>query len=184
MTKFSVWSFAGGFVACLLVVLLVGYCVIAGGAINPGADEPIPEWERWMAKTSLRAYLKANTPAETNPFQPSEKNFADAIDIYFANCAVCHGDARGERTTVSSGLYKKPNIFAGEDWSDDKDGLVYWFIEHGVRLTGMPAYNKTLSKDEKWKLVLLIKNVMKLPPASQKYWESKRLAETVLPKRG
>lgn len=181
MRNLIVGIFSGILIA-ILIALGTGYFVLSSGIINPGADEPIPQWERWMAKTSIRAYLKRETPKTTNPVELTDKNLMDGIDVYFANCAVCHGDAKGNRTTIFNGLYKKPNIFAGEDWSQDKDGLVYWFIEHGVKLTGMPAYSKTLSEDDKWKLVLLIKNVKKLPTHAQAYWESKHLAEQLVKK--
>lgn len=165
-------GFLGGVVATLLTVSLIGYLILSSGSINPSADEEIPDWERWMAKTSIRAYLKRETPKTTNPLKPSTKVLNDAVYIYVNNCAVCHGFADNKETTIGKGLYKKPNLFADEDWSEDPDGLVYWFIDHGVKLTGMPSFKKTLKEEEIWKLVAFIKNIKKLPPDTQKLWHS------------
>lgn len=157
----------------LLSIAGVLYTIVISGVINPGADEAIPPLERWAAKTSLRAYLKKNLRHENNPVEINSTSLKQGVDIYVKNCAACHGFADAKKTNIGSGMYKQPNIFSGEDWSGEKDELVYWFIEHGVRLTGMPSYKTSLTADEKWKLVNLIKNMEKLPPDAAEYWKSK-----------
>lgn len=160
-----------GTLATVLFGVAIAYGVINSGAINPVADEPIPPMERWAAKTSLRAYLKSHTPQTTNPFQPSSVEHLKAgAKLYVENCAFCHGYANGSTSKTAEGLYRKPPVIAKEDWSEDADGLVYWFIDHGVKLTAMPAYGKTLSSNEIWEIVLFIKNMKKLPPDVQEYW--------------
>ncbi|MDR3613547.1 MAG: cytochrome c [Candidatus Obscuribacterales bacterium] len=156
------------------IALIVGgaYLTVVTGVINPGADEPIPPLEKWAAKTSLRAYLKSHTPKVTNPVTVTDDNLHDGIDLYVQNCAACHGFADGAKTKIAQGMYKQPNCFGKEDWSKEDDGLIYWFINHGVRLTGMPAFGKTLTEDEQWRVVLLIKNMPNLSDKSQKYWQS------------
>lgn len=165
-------GFILGVVAVLLVSAAIGYAILANGVIDPSANQPIPGWERWMAKTSIRAYLKNNTPNLTNPLKPTPAVLNDAVVIYVNNCAVCHGFADNKETAIGSGLNKKPNLFAEEDWSQDADGLVYWFIDRGVRLTGMPSFHETLTQEEIWKLVAFIKNIKKLPPETDKLWRS------------
>lgn len=165
-------GFVAGILFAVVAAALSLYAVIATGTIEPGADEPIPEFERWIAKTSLRAYLQRAVPKVVSPLAASGENLRQGVRLYARNCAVCHGYADGKETAVGSGLYKKPNLFADEDWSQDADGLVYWFIDHGVRLTGMPAFNKSLSQDEIWQLVLFIKNIKKLPADVDDYWRS------------
>ncbi len=51
--------------------------------------------------------------------------------------------------------------------SDDPPGETYWKVANGIRLTGMPAFNKTLSENEMWQVSLLLANADKpLPPAA------------------
>jgi len=44
-------------------------------------------------------------------------------------------------------------------------------IRNGVRYTGMPAWDKTLSETDLWKLTAFLTRIDKLPPAVQDYWK-------------
>jgi mono/diheme cytochrome c family protein len=41
-----------------------------------------------------------------------------------------------------------------------------------VRYTGMPAWEKTLSEQDIWKITSLISHMKKLPPTVQDYWKT------------
>jgi len=160
-----------GFAATVLLGIATAYGIVISGAISPCADEPIPPLERWAAKTSLHAYLKNNTPKTENPLKASStEDLKSGAKLYINNCAFCHGYANGSTSKTANGLYRRPPSIAKEDWSEESDGLVYWFIDRGVKLTGMPSYNKTLKEKEIWQIVLFIKNMRKLPPQVQDYW--------------
>jgi mono/diheme cytochrome c family protein len=42
--------------------------------------------------------------------------------------------------------------------SDDPAGETYWKVANGIRLTGMPAFKKTLTDTQMWQVTLLLKN--------------------------
>lgn len=170
--KTLVFPFLCGIVFSIAAICGTIYLVLASGIINPGADESIPALERWAAKTSIRAFLKKNTPDLKNPFPANAENLDSGCRLYVNNCAVCHGLADGKKSKISQGFYKDAPQFAKEDWSKDADGLIYWFIEHGVRLTAMPAYKNSLTEDEKWKIVMFIKEMRKLPKPVEERWQS------------
>ena len=52
----------------------------------------------------------------------------------------------------------------------DPDGVSYWKIKHGIRLTGMPSWAPTLSDQQIWSLALLLRHMDKLPPGAQQAW--------------
>lgn len=165
-------SFTAGVMFALLVLLGGFFCVLSSGSINPGADQPIPAVERWAAKTSIRAFLKKNTPETKNPLPITDANLLAGCKLYLNNCAVCHGLADGNTTRIAEGFYKSAPQFSNEDWSKDADGLLYWFIEHGVRLTAMPAYSRTLNENEKWQIVMFIKQMRSLPDSVKGKWRA------------
>ena len=45
------------------------------------------------------------------------------------------------------------------------DGELFYIIENGVRLTGMPAWSSHEAKDDSWHLVHFIRHLPKLTPA-------------------
>ena len=51
--------------------------------------------------------------------------------------------------------------------SDDPTGETYWKVANGIRLTGMPAFNKILTETQMWQVSVLLANADKpLPPAA------------------
>ena len=61
----------------------------------------------------------------------------------------------------------------GEDGvEDDPEGKIYWKIYHGIRMTGMPAFSRTLAEKQLWQITLLLKHMDTLSPAADKAWKA------------
>jgi mono/diheme cytochrome c family protein len=45
-------------------------------------------------------------------------------------------------------------------------------IQHGVRLSGMPAWNPTLSEQEIWQVTTFLSHMDKLPPQVSDEWKT------------
>jgi hypothetical protein len=54
---------------------------------------------------------------------------------------------------------------------DDPEWHVYYAVRTGIRNTGMPAWGKTLSEPEMWKITAFLTRVEKLPPGAQEFWK-------------
>jgi mono/diheme cytochrome c family protein len=65
---------------------------------------------------------------------------------------------------------QKPPQLGKDGIEDDPEGVIYWKIAHGIRWTGMPAFDHTLSQTQIWQLTLMLKNLNHLPPAAHKAW--------------
>ena len=67
---------------------------------------------------------------------------------HFADhCASCHGnDGRGN-TEMGRNLYPKAPDMRQSGTQHLSDGELYWIIENGVRLTGMPAWGDGSGND-------------------------------------
>ena len=79
------------------------------------------------------------------------------------------GDA--SRSPIAKGLYQKPPQFATHGVEDDPEGVSFWKIKHGIRLTGMPSFGDSLSDEQIWTLAIFLKHMDKLPPAVQQAWQ-------------
>jgi mono/diheme cytochrome c family protein len=51
--------------------------------------------------------------------------------------------------------------------SDDPPGETYWKVANGIRLTGMPGFDGSLTTDQMWQVTLLVANSDKLPATVQ-----------------
>jgi thiosulfate dehydrogenase len=161
-------------VALTLAVALIGaYALVRSGLIPANADAK-PGWlETWAAGTSLDATLSRDAPKGENPVPPTEQNLLDGVQLYAQNCAVCHGSAKGaaSESPTAKGEYPKPPQLATDGVEDDPEGVSFWKIKHGIRLTGMPSWGYSLSDRQIWTLALFLKHMDKLPPGVQQRWQ-------------
>jgi mono/diheme cytochrome c family protein len=93
------------------------------------------------------------------------------MKLYTMNCAVCHGGLDRKPASLSNSFYPPaPNLIS--DTPDDPEWHIFYTIRTGVRYTGMPSWEKTLSEQDMWKITSFISHMEKLPPAVQDYWKT------------
>jgi predicted CXXCH cytochrome family protein len=88
-------------------------------------------------------------------------NLAQAHEIFLDRCASCHGQDGAGATMIGRNLYPKPPELRIPPTQDLTDGQLHYIIQHGVRLTGMPAWGNPHEEqgDASWKLVLLLRDL-------------------------
>lgn len=162
-----------GVVLTLAVALIGTYALAQSGLIPANADAKPSRLETWMARTSLDATLRRDAPKDPNPVVLTDQNLLDGVHLFAQNCADCHGSAKGDASPspIAKGLYQKPPQFATNGVEDDPEGVSFWKIKHGIRLTGMPSFGYSLSDREIWTLALFLKHMDKLPAAVQQTWQ-------------
>ncbi len=70
-------------------------------------------------------------------------------------------------------LYPKAPDMRLPDTQRLTDGEIYWIIENGVRLTGMPAWGDGTGRDpDTWKLVHFVRRLNDLTPEHLKEMEA------------
>ncbi len=161
-------------VALTLAVALIGsYLLVRSGLIPANADVKPGGLETWIAGTSLDATLRRDAPKGQNPVALTEGNLLNGVRLFAENCAVCHGSAKGAKapSPIAKGLYQRPPQLATDGVEDDPEGVSFWKIKHGIRLTGMPSFGQSLGDRQIWTLSLFLKHMDKLPPAVQKAWQ-------------
>ncbi len=165
-------GFALGVVASLVALALCAYVGIEAGLMPANADAKPSKLERWMARTSLHATLARDAPKSANTIPLTDGNLIAGIRLYAANCAICHGAADGKPSNIARGLYQRPPQLAKDGVEDDPDGETFWKVDHGIRLTGMPAFGGRLDDAQLWQLTLFLKHMDSLPPAAARVWKS------------
>ncbi len=163
-------QFLAGIAAAGIAALVGAYAFVVLGLMPANADAPPPALERWAAHKSLHATLAREAPKGPNPVALNDENLIAGVKLYAANCAICHGAADAAASNIALGLYQKPPQLAKDDVTDDPEGVTYWKVYHGIRMTGMPSFSKTLTETQVWQLALFLKHMTGLPPAAKKAW--------------
>ena len=169
-------GFVLGIVFAVVVAAAAAYVTLVTGTVPAAANgRPLP-LEHWAARTSLRATLARDAPKGPNPVALTDANLVAGIGLYGQHCAICHGTAQGDASAspVAKGEYPAPPQLAADGVEDDPEGWTWWKIEHGIRWTGMPSWQDTLTPRQIWTLALFLKHMDKLPPAAQQAWQQVR----------
>jgi thiosulfate dehydrogenase len=162
-----------GVLLTIIIAVIGAYALLRLGLIPANADSKPGRLETWMAETSLDSTLRREAPQDKNPIDLTEQNLISGIRLFAQNCAVCHGSAQGAASPspIAKGLYQRPPQLATDGVEDDPEGVSFWKIKHGIRLTGMPSFARSLSDQQIWTLALFLKHMDKLPPAAQQAWQ-------------
>jgi mono/diheme cytochrome c family protein len=165
-------GFLLGAAAAVAVLLGALYAAASFGLIPSNADAEPPALERWFAHKALDAAVGRLAPAADNPLPVTDANLKAGLRLYAADCAVCHGASDAKPSAVARGLYQQAPQFARYGVEGDDDGVVFFLVKHGVRMTAMPSFSRTLTDEQIWQVVLFLKNMDSLPPGPQKAWEA------------
>ena len=136
----------------------------SGSAPVATSSTPMP-FEKTLARMALHARLDKEMPKSV-PIAADEAVYVAGAQIYKENCAVCHGLPGQPQTAIAQGMFPKPPLLMkGTGVTDDPPGETYWKVSGGIRMTGMPGFDKTLSTTQMWQVSLLLANADKLPQA-------------------
>jgi thiosulfate dehydrogenase len=154
----------GLIVGLLVLPLLLFLYALSGHFPAATSDPPIPG-EAALAGAALEGRIKREAPdRDVSNFATSE--LVSGANIYQTNCAVCHGLPNQPVPPVGQGEFPRPPQLFTVDGrvSDDPAGVTYWKVKNGIRLSGMPSFEKSLSDMQMWQATALVARADKLPP--------------------
>lgn len=159
-----------GFAVAIVVVLTIGFCYVRFGFVDPRADLPVDWLESKIAMPALDSAVDRRALVTHNPLQPTDPNLIAGMKIYQSNCAGCHGDIQHPHTAFGEAFYPRAPQFA-EDAPDMPENQNFYIIQHGIRLSGMPAWKGVLSEQEIWQVTAFLSHMDKLSPQVSAEWK-------------
>jgi thiosulfate dehydrogenase len=156
----------GAILGAALVPVVVFLYFSTGMAPVATAAPPMP-FEKTFAKMALHARLEKEMP-KTSPIAADEAAYVAGAQVYKDHCAVCHGLPGVPQTAIAKGMFPKPpKLMEGKGVTDDSPGETYWKVAGGIRMTGMPGFENTLSTTQMWQVSLLLADADKLPASAK-----------------
>jgi len=144
----------------LLLMAFAGLMMIRHGF--SARDKP-SQIETLVASTARAMAVPARAKNMKNPIPNIAENLAEARAHWADHCATCHANNGSGQTTIGQNLYPKAPDMRLPETQLMSDGELYYTIQNGIRLSGMPAWGRVGENDEdSWKLVHFIRHLPKL----------------------
>ena len=150
----------------VLVLLLVGVFVFVWfGAFNVAATEKHSDLTLWLISLVRdRSIAMRATASPPEPSLVDPQRIKAGFRSYHTMCATCHSGPGRKPSPVRKGLNPKPPRLYSQQVQRRSNAELYWIIEHGMRMTGMPAFGPTHSSEKIWSLVAFVRQLPHLSP--------------------
>lgn len=162
------------FVLVVIVVLLgsVGFFVVTSRGISAKAEPG--RMETIVARTMRSLAIPRGDRDLKDPVAVTPATLAAGMAHWADHCAVCHANDGSGQTQIGRSLYPKAPDMRRPPTQSLTDGQLFYIIENGVRLTGMPAWGNGTpeSAEGTWHLVQFIRTLPTLTPADIAEMES------------
>lgn len=146
----------------LLGLFLVWRMVSAGF----GARTDPSGLEAWSALKLRKLAVPGRYKDMRSPVAVGDEARKGAMAHWADHCAVCHANDGSGRTTMGQNMYPRPPDMRAARTQKMSDGEIYYVINQGIRLTGMPAWGTPGDDDRaSWELVAFIRKLPTLTPA-------------------
>jgi mono/diheme cytochrome c family protein len=90
-----------------------------------------------------------------SPLPANDEAVNRGHELYTQSCALCHG-ADGRGTDLGRNMYPPAMDLNSPHVQHWVDAELFWIIQNGVRLTGMPSWKSSISETDTWRLVLFV----------------------------
>lgn len=157
-----VLTFVFGFLFAFIVLFLGGWIYLRYGNPPVAVSDPAFPYEKTIVHIPLNARI--DRQMQQPPFGTSEDVYESGARVYMMRCAFCHGSPGVQANDAkwmyppAPQLWKMHGKHGVVGVSDDEPGETYWKVKNGIRLTGMPAFEHTLTNDQMWDVTLLLKH--------------------------
>ena len=149
-------------IAVLLLGALGATLFVAAGFYNIGADD-----HHTKAVLALITQLRDRSiEARLGSIQPqlaaTPAMLKSGAEYYASLCVTCHLAPGVPKADLRTGLYPHPPNLAQEDIQESR--RAFWVIKHGIKMSAMPAWGKTLDDAAIWDVVAFVRKMPSLTP--------------------
>lgn len=130
----------------------------SAGGFSARADPTFAEI--MAARTARSLAMPANARERINPVSKTPEVLIEAKEHWADHCAVCHGNDGAGQVQMGKQMYPHAPDMRKEPTQKLTDGELFYIIENGIRLSGMPAWGgSTVGEQASWKLVHFIRHL-------------------------
>jgi mono/diheme cytochrome c family protein len=150
------------------VVIVVG-TVAAVQVIRRGVSARVPPTPaEAVAARAIRDWsVPRHVREAANPVALAPEVLASARRHFADHCASCHANDGSGDAPLGRTMFPRAPDMRQAGTQGLTDGQIFYFIEHGIRLTGMPAFGSGSAESERasWELVHFIRHLPSITEA-------------------
>jgi mono/diheme cytochrome c family protein len=135
----------------------------ASGLMNVSAVGRPGKLERFMFGGMADRSIEKHAPTLQVAQDPAA--VANGLRAYNDLCVVCHGAPGLADGPIARGLNPPAPHLWSKGTQKMSDGEIYWVVQNGIRMTGMPAFGPTHSDAELRSLVAFVRHLPSLGTA-------------------
>jgi mono/diheme cytochrome c family protein len=136
---------------------------------NSGIDTRTPPGrvETAAARLARTTMIPATARRLRNPEPATSENIRSGLEHWADHCAGCHANSGAGDTEIGRSLYPPAPDMRQAATQNLTDGELFYIIENGVKLTGMPAWGTGSDESARstWHLVQFIRRLPSLSEA-------------------
>ncbi|MBZ5633410.1 MAG: cytochrome c [Acidobacteriia bacterium] len=165
------WFLLGILFVCA-VALVAGLALIRQSRGFSTREQPTA-MERWLAREARALAMPADAKSRMNPIPNTPEAIADGRAHWADHCFSCHANDGSGDTLLGKRLYPPAPDMRLPATQQLTEGELFYIIQNGIRLTGMPAWGSGSAHDEEdsWKLVHFIRHLPQIGLEEKKAME-------------
>ena len=140
-----------------------GVVFIYSGAYNVGASWQHTQVVYSMLELALHRSVQLRARNIETPLLDNPQRVARGAGLYRDNCVQCHGAPGVAPGDIGKGMQPVPGplIAAMQRWQPRE---VYWLTRHGIKMSGMPAWEFRMDDAALWDVVAFVQRLSNLTP--------------------
>jgi mono/diheme cytochrome c family protein len=150
----------------VIVVLLLGALgaalFVASGFYNIGADDHHTKATLTLITQLRDRSIQARLGSIEPQLSATPAMIQSGAEHYAALCVGCHLAPGVTKSDLRTGLYPHPPNLAQEDLQESR--RTFWMIKHGIKMSAMPAWGKTLDDAAIWDVVAFVRKLPSMSP--------------------
>lgn len=150
-------AFALGILTTIAVAAIGIAAFIGSGVYDIGADEHHSQFVLAMIEALRERSIGSRSSAIDVPHIEDPARVAAGASRYSQLCVGCHLAPGVTTSALRPGLYPHPPNLAQAEKPDAQ--RAFWTIKHGIKMSAMPAWGKSLADAEIWDIVAFLRQL-------------------------
>ena len=149
-------------IATLLLLAAAAALFVESGFYNIGADDHHTAMTLAIIEKLRDRSIEARARSIDARLVLDPRGIAAGAEHYAALCVGCHLAPGVTKSAVRAGLYPHPPNLAQQEVQDPQ--RAFWIIKHGIKMSAMPAWGKTLDDAAIWDVVSFVRSMPGMTP--------------------